>query len=55
MKANMIRNKPKLREHNRRRGVYIKEDLTHLRDKKSRVLRNDPAIKCGLSMAEFSA
>ena len=45
VKASVMRNKRKLRENDKRRGVYVNEDLTPLRAKMSRVLRNDPAIK----------
>ena len=45
VKASVMRNKRKLRENDKGRGVYVNEDLTPLRAKMSRVLRNDPAIK----------
>ena len=35
VKASMMRNKRKLRENDKRRGVYVNEDLTHLRAKMS--------------------
>ena len=45
IKASVMRNKRKFRENDKRRGVYVNEDLTPLRAKMSRVLRNDHAIK----------
>ena len=45
VKASVMRNKRKLRENDKRRGVYVNEDLTPLRAKLSKVLRSDPAIK----------
>ena len=45
VKASVMRNKRKLRENDKRRGVYVNEDLTPLRAKLSKVLRSDTAIK----------
>ena len=39
MKASVMRNKRKLREHDRRRSVYINEDLTQGTDSATRVVR----------------